>query len=196
MLALLQGQNAVIEQPRRPAPDHDIAMEERHPQCLVAPAGTAELEDRRQAEGHRDDGMVVISLVLVLMQRESRPGLVAIDQAGIGAEALEAGLRRHRPRQPEEHLRQSRPRQAAHGIHRIVAIAAPVGDPACRPAIRHGDRHLESARRGHPAERRLPHDLVEGGENRLLHRQGAPAQQQGARPQLFLPGPVRLELAE
>ena len=108
MLALLECQYAVMEPPRRTAPDDDIAMEERHAQHLVAPAISAELEDRRQAEGHRDHRVAEIPLVPVLMQGEPGPGLIAVDQTGIGNEFRKTRLRGDRPGQLTEQRRHGR----------------------------------------------------------------------------------------
>src|SRR5215472_15749456 len=97
MLSLLECQHTVMEEPRRAAPDDDIAMEERHAQQLVGSPIPAELKDRRQAERYRDHGVAEIPLVPVLMQGEPGPGLIAVDQTGIGNEFRKTRLRGDRP---------------------------------------------------------------------------------------------------
>jgi len=50
MLAILQSEHAVIEKTRRTAPDHDIAVDERHAPWALRAADSAKQEDRRQSQ--------------------------------------------------------------------------------------------------------------------------------------------------
>src|SRR5436190_17652773 len=59
---------AVKEQPRRPAPYDDVAMGQPKSSRLVAALQSAEQEDRRNSQRHRDDRRPEILLVPVLMQ--------------------------------------------------------------------------------------------------------------------------------
>src|SRR4029450_9414099 len=87
----------------------------------------AELERPRQTQGHGDDRTGVVVLVLVLVKRQARTRLVAIDQARIGAELRIAGLRRRDDRQRKETGRHGRPWMAGLGIEVVVAISGAVG---------------------------------------------------------------------
>src|ERR1700730_736110 len=71
VLAIGKRSDAVEEQPRRPAPHHDVAMRQPISLRLVAALQSAEQEDRRQAERYRDDRLTKILLVPVLMQRHA-----------------------------------------------------------------------------------------------------------------------------
>src|SRR5258708_5873570 len=90
VLAVGERRNAVKEKPGRPAPYHDIAMLQPKAAWLVAPFQPAEQEDRRQPQRNRNDRRAEIGLVLVLMQRHPGAGLIAIDQARIRREAINA----------------------------------------------------------------------------------------------------------
>src|SRR5882672_8734906 len=65
--AIGKRRNAVKEQPRRAAPDHDVAMLQPVTPCLVGALQAAEQEDRGQSERYRDDRRGKILLVLVLV---------------------------------------------------------------------------------------------------------------------------------
>src|SRR5712691_1725145 len=92
-------------------------MRQLHADCCVCPVEAAEQECGGESQRHGDDRLVEISLVLVLMQRQSCTGVVPIDQTGVGYEFFETCLRRHIPGQREERLRHW-PRQSALRVHR------------------------------------------------------------------------------
>src|ERR1700761_1675980 len=81
VLAIGERRHTMEEQPRRAAPDHDIAVLQPVANGLVRSLQATEHEDRRQAQRHRDDRRGEILLIAVLMQRHARTGLVAVDQA-------------------------------------------------------------------------------------------------------------------
>ena len=88
MLAILQHCNAVVAEPRRrPAPDRNVTVTQRVFLYRIGALRPAELEGRGQAERSGNDRIGEIALVLVLVQRQPRAGLVPVDQAGIGPEA-------------------------------------------------------------------------------------------------------------
>src|SRR5262245_39514150 len=60
MLALGKRRHAMKGQPRRPAPDHDVAMHQAIAHGLVRSLQPAPQEDRGQAERHRDDRLIVV----------------------------------------------------------------------------------------------------------------------------------------
>src|SRR2546422_5567925 len=64
----LERRYAVIPQPRRPAPNDDVTMLERHPNCLVRPLGSPEQENGGNTERHGNDGLQKVAFVLVLVQ--------------------------------------------------------------------------------------------------------------------------------
>src|ERR1700723_291184 len=76
MLAVGQWRDAVKRQPRRTAPDCDVAMLQPKPVRFVAALQSAEQKNRRQAQRHRDDRRGQIKLVHVLMQGHAGTGLV------------------------------------------------------------------------------------------------------------------------
>src|SRR5262249_25656817 len=82
MLAVGEQRDAVKEQPRRPAPHHDVAVFQPEALRPVAAPWSAPQENRGQAKRHRNNRLVEVFLVAILMQRQARAGLVAVDQAG------------------------------------------------------------------------------------------------------------------
>ena len=94
VFAVGERRYAVKEQPRRAAPDHDVAMLQPVTVRLVGALRAAEQEDRGQPQRHRHDRRGKIQLVLVLMQRQLRAGHIAVDEAGFRLEAVEPGVRR------------------------------------------------------------------------------------------------------
>lgn len=68
MLAALQGKYAVIEEARRSAPHNHVAMMQDIFRDWVGSLQPAELESRGQAELHRNNRLVEILFILVLMQ--------------------------------------------------------------------------------------------------------------------------------
>ena len=69
MLAVGQRCHAVINQPRHAAPGHDVAMLQTVSHGLVGAFQAAPQEGSGQAERDRDDRLVVIPLVAILVQR-------------------------------------------------------------------------------------------------------------------------------
>ena len=132
MLRFFQRRHAVVAQPAGPAPNDDVAVREGHAQRSLVALQSTEQEHRRHAERHRDDRLREVPLVFVLMQRQPRAGLVAIDEAGIGRETGEARSRRRVAREPEHHRRDRRPRRAGDGIGAGIAIAALRSTPSRR----------------------------------------------------------------
>src|SRR5216683_8217150 len=66
VLAVGEWCDAVKRQPRRAAPHRDVAVLDPKPPRPVAALGSAEQEDRGQAQRDRDDRRGEIGLVLVL----------------------------------------------------------------------------------------------------------------------------------
>src|SRR5580704_9633566 len=90
MLTVLQRQHAVVAQPRGTAPDDDIAVRERHPARLFRATCTAKEKYRGQSERDGHDRRLQVALIAILMQRQTRSGLVAVDETRIGREAAKA----------------------------------------------------------------------------------------------------------
>src|SRR5258707_15175714 len=144
MVALGQRPDPMKGEPRRAAPHRDIAALEPESARPVVAAQAAEQENRGQAERHRHDRAIEGPLVLVLMQRQPRTGLIAVDQAGIGYEAVEARRRRSAGGEVRKQSRNWRPRPLRFRIGRAVAIAATIWYPA-HAAIAHRERHMKDA---------------------------------------------------
>src|SRR5262249_56981746 len=141
MLALGQRHDAVEGQACRATPDDDVAMLERDPLRTIRSLLTAEQEYGRQTQRHRDDGRTVVAFVAVLVEGQARTGNVAIDEAGVRSETLEARRLRRPGRHIPEHRRHSGPRLPALRIGALVAIAGAVRDPPRLAAIGHGNGH-------------------------------------------------------
>src|SRR6185437_12852924 len=104
-----QGRDAVVPQTVGAAPDDDIAMPEGHAHLLVGPLRAPEQESRWQAERDGHDRMAEVPLVAVLVQRQSRAGIVPIHEAGIRYELRKAGLARRVGREPRKWRGHRRP---------------------------------------------------------------------------------------
>jgi hypothetical protein len=64
----LQRQHAVMPLPRRSIPHHDIAVRQGHTHRGVAALQPAKQENGRQAQRHRDDGLIEIAFIAILVQ--------------------------------------------------------------------------------------------------------------------------------
>src|SRR5437667_2675460 len=78
--AFLERHHPVVAHACRSAPDRHVAVLERDASGLVGPLQAAEEKNRRQAQRNRHDGRTEVTLIAVLMQRETRARLVAIDE--------------------------------------------------------------------------------------------------------------------
>jgi hypothetical protein len=76
------------------APDNYVAVRQFDADCFVGSVQAAKQEDGWDSERHRDDGLVKVLLVFVLMQRHFCARHIMIDQTGIGHEVTESGLHR------------------------------------------------------------------------------------------------------
>ena len=92
MLRIDQRLDTMIGKARRPAPDHDVPMIEANASRPVVAPVTTEQEDRRQPERHRDNWLLSVALVAILMERQPCAGFVAVDQTGVGREITIPGL--------------------------------------------------------------------------------------------------------
>ena len=88
MQVFLDRLNSVEPEPRRAAPNGDVTVTQRVFGDRIGPFQAPELEDGRQSERDRDDRFCEVALVPVLMQRQPRARLVAVDQAGVRREVL------------------------------------------------------------------------------------------------------------
>jgi len=73
-----------------------FACLDRSPPALFE---AAELKHGRQTQRHRNDGLVQVFLIFILMQRQLRTRFIAIKQTGIRIKAREPRLRRRLLRQ-------------------------------------------------------------------------------------------------
>jgi hypothetical protein len=135
----LEGHDAVIAESCGASPDEDVSVSYWDAGGLVGSLVSSEEKGCGQAEGYGDDGGVEAALVFVLVQGESRAGLVAIDEAGVGREAGESGCGCGAFCEVEEEWRHGRPGCGGVGVDGVVAVALAIGDPAEAAAVGHGD---------------------------------------------------------
>jgi len=155
--------DAVIGKASGSTPDNDVATFEAVAAWAVF-AGVATEEKRGgQAERYRDDGLVEIQLVLILMQGEAGPGLIAVDEAGVGLETRESAGGGGTCGELREESGHGGPRVAGFGIDFGIAIALAIGDPADFAAVGDGDGHAEATGRDHVAKGR---SFGDGGDLR------------------------------
>jgi len=130
------------------------------------------------------------------MQRQSRPGLVPIDETRVGCETSEARLRRRLVSEVRKHVGHGRPATPGLRIMAVVAVAGLIGHPPDCPTVGHRDRHPVAPRRDHVAERRgLDHPL-QGGEARRFEPQREPAQRRRSRRKLHVPHVLLEQIAD
>src|SRR5690606_6434707 len=84
----LYRHDAVISQAIITAPYRDIAMTKPHSGGSVCPFVSAKQKGCRHAERYGDNGGGKIPFVLILVQRHSRAGQVAVEQARIRFEMV------------------------------------------------------------------------------------------------------------
>jgi hypothetical protein len=121
-----------------------------------------------------------VLLVAVLVQAELGAGGVAIDEAGVGVVAGEAGFGGGAAGEIDKGFGHRRPRSGGRGIDRVIAVAGAVGDPAEAAAIGHGDGHGVSAGDDQVAEGRGGSDPVDAFDQCRRLGGGKAAQQDGA----------------
>lgn len=155
MLPRLEWRNAVEHQPRFPAPDHHIAVQQWHFQRLVTALQTAPQKRRGQTQRHRHNRRGQITFIAILMQCHFCAHRIAVDQASIRLESGETCRECCGLRQGAEIRWQRRPRLPTQRVGGAVAVAFAVGDPARRAAIGHRHRHRIAAGGLHVPERGL-----------------------------------------
>ena len=85
------GSDAVIGQPRRPAPDRYVAALHADATRLIAALHPPEQEHGRKAERDRNDRRPKVLLIFILVQGEFGARSIAVDQAHIRLETGESG---------------------------------------------------------------------------------------------------------
>src|SRR4030088_5866 len=90
MFPILQRRNTVITQPRGTSPHKYISMCDLNALRFVTALQTAKEESCGQSQRDGDNRLHKITLILVLMQRQSRTGFIPIDEARIRDEVREA----------------------------------------------------------------------------------------------------------
>ena len=106
-----ERRDAVVAQPARAAPHDDVAVLERRRSGRSLRFKPPNRNVGRHAERHGHDRLREVALVLVLMQRQPRAGLVAVDEARVGREAREPARPRPLARERRACRRQRRPRR-------------------------------------------------------------------------------------
>ena len=135
----MSGHDSVKAESRWATPDEDLTVHHRNPRRLATARPTTEKKNCRNTQRNRDDRLAKVAFILVLMQREPRLGLIAIDETRIGAEI--AG------RLPSQRLLLQVSRKspawkatpAAVGFDVVIAVTRPVRNPSPRAAVGHGD---------------------------------------------------------
>src|SRR5215470_9875077 len=94
MFCIFERSDSMKAEPRRSAPNYDVAMAQFDAFRFVGAVLATEQKDRRNAERYRYDRLGEILLVFVLMKREPRAGLIAIDEASIGKKVSKTCLPR------------------------------------------------------------------------------------------------------
>ncbi len=130
------------------------------------------------------------------MQRQSRPGLVPVDETRVGREAVEARPRRRLGSEVREHVGHGRPATPGLRIMAVVAVAGPIGDPPGCPTVGHRDRHPMTSRRDHVAERRDLHDPSQSGDARRFEAPREPTQQHRSRREPHVPHVLLEQIAD
>src|SRR5262245_11314891 len=123
MRALPDRCYAVVDEPRRAAPHEDISMLDAEAARRIGPTKRAEQKCCGKAERDRDDGVSVVQLIFVLVEREPRADCVAVDETGVRLEARKASSGSGALREGEERWRHRGPWPAGDGIERRVAVA-------------------------------------------------------------------------
>src|SRR6266581_2207850 len=90
MKAFFEWHDAVIAKSRWASPNHHVAVGNWNSNRLVSALLSTVQKDRRKTERNRNDWLLEISLILVLMQREPCAGLIAIDEAGVWNKSAKA----------------------------------------------------------------------------------------------------------
>lgn len=171
MRQLLQRHYALKPQAVHSAPHHDVAMKPRHPLCAIGAVVSPEQRHRRHAQRHGYDGGAKIAFVAVLMQRQTRAGFAAVDQARIRRGVRNVGLPLRVLRPLPEGLRHCRPGLPAHGIDAAVALVAGGRRPTQLAAIGQCDRPRVAAGRLQVPQRRLRCQVVHADQQCVHGRQ-------------------------
>src|SRR6266849_4225080 len=90
MLAVFESIDAVIGEPRRAAPYHDVAVPQLYARDAIISSEAAEQELGGKPQRDRHDRSGEIGFILVLMQAQLRAGRVAVDETGIGQKIFKA----------------------------------------------------------------------------------------------------------
>ena len=90
MLAFGQGMDAMERQTVRATPNHDITVHQRNAPNPLATLLAAPKEDRRQAQRYGHDRLIKITLIAILMQRQSCARYIAVNQAPVGRDHMVA----------------------------------------------------------------------------------------------------------
>ena len=93
MSAVFERVYSVIAQSRWSTPNKNIAMRYRHTNRLFGSLQAAKQEDGRKPQRYRDDRLVEVVLILILMESEPRSRLVAVDKACVWGEVRVSSLR-------------------------------------------------------------------------------------------------------
>ena len=140
--------DAVVDQPRRAAHDHDVAGPQPDAFRSAAAVDVSNAEQRVVAKRDRYHRLIEIILIAILMHPHARIGSVPVDQTALRC----PGLRRDSTPYGKYGGRDRRPFHTRR-MPSLVTVAMPVSDPAKSPRRCHTDRHRPSPARHRRHER-------------------------------------------
>lgn len=146
------GGYTVVDETGGASPDGYVAVLDADAARSVGSAEGSEEKGGGKAEGDGDDGLGVVLLVFVLVEREACAGFVAVDEAGVGFEVGEATCCGCVGREICEDRGHLWPGLVGDGVDGGIAVAGSVGDPAELAAVGHSDGHGVAAGDDHVAE--------------------------------------------
>jgi hypothetical protein len=181
VMAFAQRVDAMEVQPREAAPTRLRRRARAGPgaagvRAARRPTGTSPAPPRTPTRSVRQ-----VLFIAVLMECQARAELGTVDEARVRCEAVEPRRAWGAHRETREHFGHPRPEATSLRIDSVVAIAAAVAQPARLAAVRHRDRHAQTARRRHVSKRSLLRHVVNRVEQRrrFLGRKSAQKERAG-----------------
>jgi len=174
--------HAVEAHARGASPDDDIAVFEQDAPGRVGALQAAEEKDALESKRDRDDGLVEVELVAILVETEFGSGLVAVDMAGVGAELGEAGANGAAQGEVVKDPGDGRPELAAVWFERVPAPTEGLEGAAARDQNRHG----QAAGRGGMMQGRCREDAFDGCEELGVLGQSEAAHEDSAGEELLV----------
>jgi hypothetical protein len=144
-MAVFYGQDPMMKESGRSAPDEHVAMLKWDASLSILSRIPAEQKHGGQSQRYRHDWSAELALIFILMQSQAGARYVTIDQTGVGSEVIESRGTRGVLSEHRKYRRHGRPRPAAQRIVRAVAVTAPIADPSEGSAVAHSHGHAQAA---------------------------------------------------